>query len=378
MLPTFELDYANPASATHWMGQRAHDLIEAARSQIATAIHAASSRDIIFTSGATESNNLAFRGLAERRHSGHIISVATEHPSVISPLEKLGRQGFRITFLPVRPAGHRLAGTLDLDQLRDAICDDTFLCSVMLANNEIGTIQSLESIADVCREHGIRLHTDASQGVGKLFIDVQTPPVDLMSFSAHKIYGPKGVGALYVRRTGDKPVRLISQIDGGKQELGLRGGTSNVPGIVGFAAALALSLENLPDEQIRLARLRNQLHQRLCDDLGEVPVNGPELDIPDPEFGTGNRKWVRLPGNLNCQFPGLDGHTLMVRAPEVCLSSGSACTATNSEPSHVLRSLGLDDDRVRCSIRFGLGRFNTAEDIARAAEMLIAAAKSLK
>ncbi len=377
MLPTFVDDFGNPASATHIMGQRAHELVERAREVIAEAIGAASPRDIVFTSGATESNNLALRGLADRRNGGHIISVATEHPSILAPLEKLGRLGFRVTLLPVNSAGQPDSGVIDLNRLAGAFREDTFLVSIMVANNEIGAIQPMTEIATICQQRGVRLHTDATQAVGKMNVNVQSWPVDLMSFTAHKIYGPKGIGALYQRRSGERPVRLMSQIDGGKQEHGSRGGTLNVPGIVGFARALTLALSEMATEQLRLCRLRNQLYGLLSDALGPLPVNGPALDAPDGSSHVAPFHYRRLPGNLNCQFPGIDGHTLMVRTGDVCLSSGSACTATSSEPSYVLKALGLDDDRIRCSLRFGLGRFNTESEILRAAARLIDSARSL-
>lgn len=379
MLLAFDSDYGNPASATHALGQRAEELVEEARTVIRAGIGAASPREIVFTSGATESNNLAIKGVAERHRQGHFVSVATEHPAVLNPLEKLARRGFRVTLLPVKPANHPEAGIVDLNELSNAVASDTILVSVMLANNEIGVIQPVREIVEICRPRGILVHTDATQAVGKIPVDVQKLDVDLMSFTAHKLYGPKGVGALYVRG-GPRSPRLISQVDGGRQEGGRRGGTLNVPGILGFARALELSLHERDREAVRLAALRGQLYRQLGDALGALPLNGPRWEEPLESSARGADLKIgsRLPQNLNCQFPGIDGHTLMIHTPRVCLSSGSACTATSSEPSHVLRALGLDDDQARCSLRFGFGRFNDEAQIGEAAELLIDSARRLR
>jgi cysteine desulfurase len=355
MLPYFNETFGNAGSTSHSFGQDAKRAVDAARESIAAALNAAS-REIVFTSGATESNNLAMRGLADRprRKGDHVVSVATEHKAVLDPLRRLGRRGFEVTLLPVEPAGSPRAGWLDLQQVREALREDTLLVSVMLANNEIGIIQPIAEIAAICHERGVPLHCDATQAVGKIPVDVQALGIDLMSFSAHKIYGPKGVGALYVRRQG-AGVRLEPLIDGGGQEGGLRSGTLNVPGIVGFARALELCIAEMPSESEQLAGLRQRLWDGLRDEVPEVILNGPEWSYSGPP--------LRLPGNLNCAFQLVDGEALMMNMKDVAVSSGSACTSANPEPSHVLRALRLSDDLVRSSLRFGLGRFNTGEEV---------------
>jgi cysteine desulfurase len=353
MLPFFTEKFGNPGSVSHSFGWEAKEAVDAARASIAAAI-GASEREIVFTSGATESNNLAIRGVAERgrRKGNRLISVTTEHKAVLDPLEKLGRHGFEITLLGVAPAGSERAGLIDPDQVARAIRDDTLLVSVMLANNETGAIQPLAEIGALCKQRGVLLHCDATQAVGKLPVSVEALQVDLMSFTAHKIYGPKGIGALYVRRR-NPAVRLQSQIDGGGQEGGLRSGTLNVPGIVGFARAVELCLDEMPAESARLAALRQRLFQGLTSSLEGVTLNGPTLDRPE---------W-RLPGNLNLSFAYVDGEALMMSMKLLAVSSGSACTSANPEPSHVLRAMGLSEDLTRASLRFGLGRFNTAEEV---------------
>jgi cysteine desulfurase len=359
MLPHFTEGYGNPGSVSHAWGWEAKEAVDAARESIARSIGAAP-REIVFTSGATESNNLALRGMAERvrRRGNHLVSVTTEHKSVLDPLDRLSRRAFELTLLDVTPAGGPRAGLLDVDRLAAALRDDTLLVSVMLANNEIGVVQPLAQIGRLCRQRGIALHCDATQAVGKLPLDVEDLQVDLLSFTAHKMYGPKGVGALYVRRSGGG-VRLQPQIDGGGQEGGLRSGTLNVPGIVGLAKALELCLEELPTEAERQRSLRARLWTGLSAAVDEVWLNGPALEPPE---------W-RLPGNLNVSFGGVDGEALMMSMKTVAVSSGSACTSANPEPSHVLRALGLSEDLTRASLRFGLGRFNTPDEI----ELAIAA-----
>ncbi|HVX11924.1 MAG TPA: aminotransferase class V-fold PLP-dependent enzyme [Pirellulales bacterium] len=353
MLPYFTERFGNAGSVSHVFGWEARDAVDAARETIASAI-GAQAREIVFTSGATESNNLALRGLAERpkRRGNHLLSVTTEHKAVLDPLEKLARQGFEVTLLNVAPAGEPNAGLIEPEQVARALRDDTMLVSVMLANNEIGAIQPLAEIGAICRERGVLLHCDATQAVGKIPVDVDRLNIDLMSFSAHKIYGPKGVGALYVRRRSP-PVRLQSQIDGGGQEHRLRSGTLNVPGIIGFARALELCLAEMPAEMPRLTALRDKLFADLSKHLDGVSLNGPEVSRGD---------W-RLPGNLNVSFAYVDGEALMMSMKDVAVSSGSACTSAEPEPSHVLRALGLSDDLTRSSLRFGLGRFNTVEEV---------------
>lgn len=367
MLPLWRGDYANPNSVTHRLGQHAHDLVESARSQIAESL-GAQANEIIFTSGATESNNLALKGVALRRGQGHIISVATEHPSVIAPLQKLQRQGFQVTWLPVQGHESSDCGRIDLNQLSDAIQADTFLVSVMLANNEIGVLQPLREICDICHQRqGIWVHTDATQAVGKVPIRLDELPVDLMSWTAHKMHGPKGVGALYARQT-PRRVRLLSEMDGGGQESGRRGGTLNTPGIVGMAKALELACREWPNWVDLTRQRRDRFYQNLSAAIGPLPLNGPSLSDPSR----------RLFNNLNCQFPGIDGHSLMIHTPQLCASTGSACTATSTEPSHVLQAIGLNPDQVRCSLRFGLSRFNTDADIDRAVEALVASVAQLR
>ncbi|MFZ5829070.1 MAG: cysteine desulfurase family protein [Planctomycetota bacterium] len=351
MLPCFSQAYGNAGSA-HAFGHEAKAAVDDARARIASAI-GATPREIVFTSGATESNNLAIRGIASRHceRGRHIVSVVTEHPSVLDPLEALGREGYEITLLGVTRQPHPRAGIVDVGQVAEALRDDTILVSVMLANNEIGAINPLQEIGAICRERGVPLHSDATQAVGKLEVDVESLQVDLLSFTAHKIYGPKGVGALFVRRKRPA-VRLDAMLFGGGQESGLRSGTLNVPGIVGFAKALDLCGEETGAERERLRQLRDRLWQGIRAQIDGVEVNGPSLDAPE----------LRLPGNLNVGFAGVDAGSLLLNLQEVAVSSGSACSSASPEPSHVLRALGLGDDLVRGSIRFGLGRFNTEEE----------------
>lgn len=353
MLPYFNQTYGNAASTSHVFGWEARDAVDRARELIAASI-GAGPKELVFTSGATESNNLALRGVAlrERRKGNHLVSVETEHKSVLDPLSRLARRGYDVTLLKTSPAGSLRAGLIDPEQVAGALRDDTLLVSVMLANNEIGAIQPIAEIGRICKERGILLHCDATQAVGKLPVDVETLAVDLLSFTAHKIYGPKGVGALYVRRR-QPSVRLEPQIDGGGQEAGMRSGTLNVPGIVGFAKAIELCHEEQPRETQRLAKLRDRLFVGLQDSIEDVSLNGPALERSD---------W-RLAGNLNVSFADVDGEALMMSMRDVAVSSGSACTSANPEPSHVLRALGLSEDLTRASLRYGLGRFNTPDEV---------------
>jgi len=362
MLPFFSEKFGNPSSRTHRPGWDASDAVERARKQVAALI-GASAREVVFTSGATEANNLAIAGVAaaapaDRRH---IVTVATEHKAVLDPCRALEAQGWQVTVLPVAATG-----LVDLAAVEQAVTPGTALVSVMLANNEIGIVQPVAEIARLAHAHGAIVHTDAVQALGKLPIEVSSLDVDLASFSAHKLYGPKGVGALYVKRGADK--RLRAQVRGGGQERGLRGGTLNVPGIVGLAAALRLCLEEMPAEAERLRRLRDRLFAGLCERVGNIALNGPAL----------NRADLRLSGNLNCNFADVDGEALMLSMRHLAVSSGSACTSADPEPSHVLRALGLGDDLTRASLRFGLGRFNTAEEIEFAIETVGAAVERLR
>jgi len=311
-------------------------------------------REIVFTSGATESNNLAIRGVVERRRrkGNHLITVSTEHPAVLDPLARLARGEYEVTQLHPAQDGADDAGLIDPQQIAEAIRDDTVLVTVMLANNEIGVIQSLAEIGEICHQRGVPLHTDATQAVGKIPVDVEDLNIDLLSFTAHKIYGPKGVGGLYVRR-GGTGVRLTPLLEGGGQEGGLRSGTLNVPGIIGFARALELCFEDLEGEQRRMAELRQRLYDGLRDSVSGCELNGPALE----------QLALRLPGNLNMRFRGVDGEALLMSIQDLAVSSGSACTSANPEPSHVLRAIGLSEDATRSSLRFGLGRFNDMEEV---------------
>lgn len=373
MFPYFSEHYGNAGSVSHVFGWEARDAVDRARQTVAAAI-GAQPREIVFTSGATESNNLALRGVAERakRRGNHLVSVTTEHKAVLDPLARLARHGFEVTLVPVAPAGDKQAGIVDPQRVADAIRPDTALVSVMLANNEVGAIHPLLEIGEICRARGAWLHCDATQAVGKIPVEVGRLGVDLLSFSAHKLYGPKGVGALYVRR-GSPPIRLQSQIDGGGQEGRLRSGTLNVPGIVGFAHAVQLCLEEMPGENVRLAALRDRLYRGLAERISGVSLNGPALECSSPQTPP-----VRLPGNLNVSFAYVDGEALMMSMKDLAVSSGSACTSADPEPSHVLRALGLNDDLTRASLRFGLGRFNTEEEVEFAIASVVEAVGRLR
>jgi cysteine desulfurase len=360
MLPYFTRAFGNAGSTTHAFGAEAKQAVADARATLAAAV-GARVKEIVFTSGATESNNLAIHGVAERyRDRGnHLISVVTEHPSVLDPLDRLRRRGFEVTLLPVAQSPAADAGRVDPEQVAAAIRKETILVSVMLANNEIGVIQPLAEIGQICHDRGVLLHSDATQAVGKIPAEVDALQVDLMSFTAHKLYGPKGIGALYVRRTAPA-IRLQPLINGGGQEGGLRSGTLNVPAIVGFARAVELCLAEMSTESERLGRLRDRLYAGLLAAVPEIRLNGPLLNHPE---------W-RLPGNLNVSFPGVEGQALLLEAKHLAASSGSACTSENPEPSHVLRSLGIGEDAAHGSVRFGLGRFNTAEEVEYAIPLL--------
>jgi cysteine desulfurase len=344
MLPWFCEHYGNAASRHHSLGWRAEEAASAARAEVAALI-GADPREIVFTSGATESNNLALKGASAmyRRTGAHLVAVTTEHKSVLDVCKRLERDGFRVTLLPVDSTG-----LVSLDQLADAITDKTTLLSVMAANNEIGTLQPIAEIGKLCKSKGVLFHTDAVQAAGKIPLDVEALGVDLMSLSAHKMYGPKGVGALYVRRR-DPHVRLEPLFDGGGHERAMRSGTLDVPGVVGFGKACALAHELMSEEAERTRQLRERLRQGLVEGLVGVSLNGHPTR--------------RLPGNLNVSFAGVQGEALLVSMRQVAVSSGSACTSASPEPSYVLKALGVDDDLAHASIRFGIGRFNTAEEI---------------
>ncbi len=372
MLPYFDETYGNPHSV-HAAGHEARDVVDAARQSIAMAV-GADATEIVFTSGATESNNLAIRGVAERdrRRGNHLVSVATEHKAVHAPLARLSRRGYEVALLGVEPHGSPRAGWLDPQRVANAIRDDTCLVSVMLANNEIGVIQPLADIAAICKARDVLLHCDATQAVGKIPVDVTALGVDLMSFTAHKIYGPKGIGALYVRRR-EPIVRLEPQITGGGQQEGRRSGTLNVASIAGFATALQLCLDEMPTESRRLAMLCDRLAAGLFDQLDDVTFCGPGLQERSADGAP-----LRLPNNLNVSFGNVDGEALLLAMGNLAVSSGAACTSTDSDPSHVLKAIGLTDDAARSSLRFGLGRFNTEADVDFAVERVVQAVQQLR
>jgi cysteine desulfurase len=344
MLPLFTEKYGNAASRNHSFGWEAEEAVKTSRERIAALI-GASARELVFTSGATESNNLALKGaaLANRARGNHLISVVTEHPAVLDPLKRLEQQGFSVTLLRVDKHG-----LIAPDQLEDALTDQTILVSVMAANNEIGVLQPLREIGRICKERGVLFHTDATQAAGKIPLDVDELGVDLLSLSAHKFYGPKGVGALYVRRRNPH-VRLEPQLDGGGHEHGLRSGTLPTPLIVGLGVACDLAMQEMSVESAHLLTLREQLRLGLLNGLDDVHLNGHPTQ--------------RLPGNLNLSFGQVKGEALLVALKDIAVSSGSACTSAQRGPSHVLKALGLSDDRADGSLRFGLGRFTTAAEI---------------
>lgn len=346
MLPFFTERFGNAASRQHRFGWEAGDAVEHARKQVAALI-GAGGKDVVFTSGATEANNLAIKGAAEARRSDgdHLVTVVTEHKAVIDPLKRLEREGWHLTVLPVKNTG-----LVDLEALAAAVTDRTVLVSVMAANNEIGVLQPIKEAAAIAHATGAWFHTDAVQAVGKVPFDVDALDVDLASITAHKMYGPKGVGALYVRRKG-RPVSIVSEIDGGGHERGMRSGTLNVTGIVGFGRAAELAHAEMTGEATRVRGLRDRLLERLRAKTDGMAVNGA-LD-------------ARLPGNLNVSFEGIDGEALLVSLDDIAVSSGAACTA--AEPSHVLMALGLSKDRALASLRFGIGRTTTEDEVDYAA-----------
>jgi len=345
MMPFFTQKFGNAASRTHAFGKEAARAVDEARRQIAALIHADPS-EIVFTSGATESNNLAIKGLVEasRAKAKHVVTVATEHPAVLDSCRALERDGrARVTILPVKADG-----LLDLDVLRNAMTPDTVLVSVMFANNEIGVIQPIVEIGRLCHEKGVIFHTDAAQACGKVPVDVRAMDIDLLSLTAHKLYGPKGIGALYVRKRSPR-VRLAPQMDGGGHENGLRSGTLPVPLIVGFGAACDLAGQEMGEESKRVLALRERLRQHIFSEFDHVRLNG-SLDR-------------RLPGNLNVSFEYVEGESLILGMADVAVSSGSACTSAKLEPSHVLHALGVNEALARSSIRFGIGRTTTEAEI---------------
>jgi cysteine desulfurase len=359
MLPYFTSRFGNAASRNHSFGWEAEQGVETAREQIAKLI-GATAKEIIFTSGATESNNLAIKGIAEmyKERGNHIITQVTEHKAVLDTCKRLEKYGYRVTYLPVKADG-----LIDLDDLKRAMDDKTILVSIMFANNEIGVIQPVAEIGKLCHERNVIFHTDAVQAVGKIPVDVNAMNIDVLSLTAHKLYGPKGAGALYVRRRNPR-VQISAQLDGGGHERGMRSGTLNVPGIVGLGAACEIAREEMATESERLIRLRDKLQKKLEGALDYVHVNGTMEH--------------HLPGNLNMSFVYVEGESLLMGINEIAVSSGSACTSATLEPSYVLKALGLGDDVAHSSIRFGLGRFNNEAEVDYVADKLIDIVQKLR
>jgi cysteine desulfurase len=368
MLPHFTEAFGNAASRNHSYGWEAEKAVDEARETVADLI-GARAKEIIWLSGATESDNLAIKGVVEfyRDRGSHVITTTTEHQAVLDTCKALERKKLaRVTYLPVDRDGR-----VSAEQVREAICEDTVLVSVMLANNEIGTIQPIAEIGKVAKEKNVFFHCDATQGFAKLPIDVNELGVDLLSASGHKIYGPKGVGILWVRSKGPR-VRLTAQMDGGGHERGMRSGTLNVPGIVGMAKAVEIVKLEMPAEAARTQAMRDRLHRLITDELDEVYLNGHPTE--------------RLPGNLNLSFAYIEGESMLMGLngsahadlPAVAVSSGSACTSATLEPSYVLKALGIGDELAHTSIRFGLGRFNTNEEVDYVAERVIAEVRRLR
>jgi len=359
MLPWFSEHFGNPHSS-HDAGKQAAAAIELAIADIATLLGAKNDA-VVITSGATESNNLAIRGFCThpRQKRRHIVTVTTEHPAVLDVVADLEGEGFRVTHVPVAQAPAADAGVVDIDRLTEAIGDDTALVSVMWANNEIGAIAPMKEIADICHHRGALLHSDATQAVGRIPVNVLASDIDLLSATAHKFYGSKGSGLLVVGNS-NRRVRLRPQIVGGGQQRGLRSGTMNPAGIVGMATALRLCVDSMTDQQPRVRALREKLWNHLCGAIDGIVINGPELHA-------GNR----LPGNLNITLPTIEGQAWMSAASELAFSSGSACSGAEAAPSHVLTAIGLTESMARRSVRFGIGRFNTEQEIESASEILI-------
>jgi cysteine desulfurase len=359
MRPYFTEIFGNAASRNHSFGWEAEEAVEKARKQIADLI-GATPKEIIFTSGATESNNLAIKGVAEMyaEKGNHIITAATEHKAILDTCKHLEKEGFRVTYLPVQTNG-----LVDLDALRNAITDKTILVTLMYANNEIGVIQPVAEIGKIVKERGALFHTDAVQAVGKVPVNVIKDNIDLLSLTGHKLYGPKGCGALYVRRKGPR-VQVTAQMDGGGHERGMRSGTLNVPSIVALGEACAICQKEMPEESRRMAFLRDRLRHKLESELDEVYINGTMES--------------RLPNNLNISFAYVEGESLLMGINDIAVSSGSACTSATLEPSYVLKALGAGDDLAHSSIRFGLGRFNTEAEVDYVAAKVIDVVKKLR
>ncbi len=359
MLPFLREKFGNAASRNHAYGWEAEKAVDEAREQIAALI-GAKAKEVVFTSGATESNNLAIKGVAEmyQEKGKHILTTPIEHKAVIDPCKRLEKDGYDVEYLEVDKFGQ-----VSAEQVRNAIREDTILVSIMAANNEVGTLAPLAEIGAVCHEKGVLFHTDAAQAVGKIPVDVEAMQIDLLSISGHKVYGPKGIGALYVRRRNPR-VRLVAQMDGGGHERGMRSGTLPVASIVGLGEACRLAGLEMKEEGARLTGLRDRLHQKITSELDEVYLNGH----PDQ----------RLPGNLNLSFAYVEGEALMMGIDDVAVSSGSACTSASLEPSYVLRGLGVGDDLAHTSIRFGLGRETTEKEVDFVADRVVGAVKRLR
>jgi cysteine desulfurase len=359
MMPYLTGVFGNAASRNHSFGWEAEAAVEKAREQVAKLI-GATAKEIIFTSGATESNNLALKGIAEmyRERGNHIITQVTEHKAVLDTCKRLEKSGYRVTYLPVKADG-----LIDLEDLKRAFDEKTILVSIMFANNEIGVVQPVAEIGKLCRERGVLFHTDGVQAAGKIPIDVNAMSIDVLSLSGHKLYGPKGVGALYVRRRNPR-VQISEQINGGGHERGMRSGTLNVPGIVGLGKACEIAREEMAAEGERLAKLRDKLKKKLESSLDYVHVNGSMEH--------------RLPNNLNMSFVYVEGESLLMGINDVAVSSGSACTSATLEPSYVLKALGLGDDVAHSSIRFGLGRFNSEAEVDYVADKVIDIVQKLR
>tara|TARA_R110002049_G_scaffold2750_2_gene21524 strand:- start:330994 stop:332154 length:1161 start_codon:yes stop_codon:yes gene_type:complete len=362
MLPWFADEFGNPHSTSHQMGRTAADAIGQAIAEIAEVLDA-SAESVVITSGATESNNLALRGVCThpRQKRRHIVTVATEHPAVLDVANDLKRDGFRVSHVRVDAAGR-----VDLQQLADTIDDDTAIVSVMWANNEVGTVAPMQQIANLCHDRGALLHSDATQAVGRIPVNVVQADVDLLSASAHKFYGPKGAGLLIVGN-GNRRVRLRPMMVGGGQQQGLRCGTMNPAGIVGLATALRIGVADLEPNSKQSASLRDRLWNTLQKAITPLRLNGPLLDDED-----------RLAGNLNITLPAVEGEAWMSATPEVAFSSGSACSSVDARPSHVLTAMGIDESSARRSVRFGIGKFNSPDEIDEASKMLIESYRRLQ
>jgi cysteine desulfurase len=360
MLPYFNEKFGNAASRSHIYGWTAEEAVSTSREKIAALIGASNPKEIVFTSGATEADNMAIKGVAEfyKDKGNHIITTVIEHKAILDTCKRLEKEGYEVTYLPVDAEG-----MVSAESVAKAITEKTILVSVMLANNEVGTVQPIAEIGKITRARGVLFHSDAVQGIGKVPFNVETMNVDLASITAHKMYGPKGIGALYVRRSKPR-VRITAQMDGGGHEFGMRSGTLNVPGIVGFGRAAELMLAEGAEETKRLVALRDHLYKRLTTELDSVNLNG---------------SWEhRLPGNLNVSFSFVEGEAMLMAIKDVCVSSGSACTSASLEPSYVLHAMGIGDDLAHSSIRFGLGRFNTLEEVDYVADLVISKVNKLR